>query len=60
VVIGACQLASCFGPAYEVLFILKTALRKAKIRVKGPMSFVTPDPVWAIVADRLLPHRCGV
>jgi sulfide:quinone oxidoreductase len=44
VIIGAAQGASCFGPAYEFLFILETALRKAKIRDKVPMMFVTPEP----------------
>ncbi len=44
VVIGAVQGASCFGPAYEFLFILETALRRAKIRDKVPMTFVTPEP----------------
>ena len=29
VIIGAVQGASCFGPAYEFLFILETALRRA-------------------------------
>ena len=44
VIIGAAQGASCFGPAYEFLFILETALRKARIRDKVPMTFVTPEP----------------
>ena len=44
VIIGAAQGASCFGPAYEFLFILETALRKAKIRDKVPMFYVTPEP----------------
>ncbi|MBI1171044.1 NAD(P)/FAD-dependent oxidoreductase [bacterium] len=44
VIIGAAQGASCFGPAYEFMFILETALRKAKIRDKVPMTFVTPEP----------------
>ncbi|NTT86133.1 NAD(P)/FAD-dependent oxidoreductase [Tabrizicola fusiformis] len=44
VIIGAAQGASCFGPAYEFLFILETALRRAKIRDKVPMIFVTPEP----------------
>ena len=44
VIIGAVQGASCFGPAYEFLFILETALRKAKIRDKVPMTFVTSEP----------------
>ncbi|MBL9057324.1 MAG: NAD(P)/FAD-dependent oxidoreductase [Rhodobacteraceae bacterium] len=44
VIIGAAQGASCFGPAYEFLFILETALRRAKIRDQVPMTFVTPEP----------------
>ena len=44
VIIGAVQGASCFGPAYEFLFILETALRRAKIRDKVPMMFVSPEP----------------
>jgi len=44
VIIGAAQGASCFGPAYEFLFILETALRGAKIRDRVPMTFVTPEP----------------
>jgi sulfide:quinone oxidoreductase len=44
VVIGAAQGASCYGPAYEYLFILETELRKRKIRDRVPMTFVTPEP----------------
>ncbi|MCB6179865.1 FAD-dependent oxidoreductase [Rhodobacter sp. Har01] len=44
VIIGAAQGASCYGPAYEFLFILETALRRAKIRDKVPMTFVTAEP----------------
>ena len=44
VIVGAAQGASCFGPAYEFLFILETALRKARIRDRVPMTFVTPEP----------------
>lgn len=44
VIIGAAQGASCFGPAYEFLFILETALRRARIRDKVPMTFVTAEP----------------
>ncbi len=44
VIIGAVQGASCFGPAYEFLFILETALRRARIRDKVPMMFVSPEP----------------
>jgi len=44
VIVGAAPMASCFGPAYEYLFILETELRKRKIRDKVPMHFVTPEP----------------
>lgn len=44
VIIGAVQGASCFGPAYEFLFILETALRRARIRDQVPMTFVTSEP----------------
>jgi sulfide:quinone oxidoreductase len=44
VVIGAVQGANCFGPAYEFLFILETAMRRAKVRDRVPMTFVTSEP----------------
>ena len=44
VVIGAAQGASCYGPAYEFAMILDTALRKARVRDRVPMTFVTPEP----------------
>ena len=44
VIIGAVQGASCFGPAYEFLFILETALRRARVRDRVPMTFVTSEP----------------
>ncbi|MEE8358905.1 MAG: FAD/NAD(P)-binding oxidoreductase [Candidatus Hydrothermarchaeales archaeon] len=44
VVIGAPQGASCFGPAYELAYMIDTELRKRKIRHKVPMTFVTSEP----------------
>ncbi|MDC8450150.1 MAG: FAD-dependent oxidoreductase [Nitrospira sp.] len=44
IVVGAAQGASCFGPAYEMAFILDTDLRKKKLRRKVPIYFVTPEP----------------
>jgi sulfide:quinone oxidoreductase len=44
VVIGAVQGASCFGPAYEFLFILETELRRRKLRDQVPITFVTSEP----------------
>jgi sulfide:quinone oxidoreductase len=44
IVVGAVQGASCFGPAYEFMFILDTELRRRKIRDRVPMTFVTAEP----------------
>jgi sulfide:quinone oxidoreductase len=44
IVVGAAQGASCFGPAYEFVFILDTELRKRRIRDRVPMTFVTAEP----------------
>ncbi len=44
VVVGAAAAASCFGPAYEYIFMLDTELKRRKIRDKVPMHFVTPEP----------------
>ena len=44
IVVGAVQGASCFGPAYEFLFILETELRRRRIRDRVPMTFVTAEP----------------
>lgn len=44
IVVGAAQGASCFGPAYEFIFILDTELRKRRLRDRVPMTFVTSEP----------------
>ena len=44
VIIGATQNSSCFGAAYEFVFNLEYALRKAGIRDKAPITFVTAEP----------------
>ena len=43
-VVGAAQMASCFGPAYEYAFILETALRREKIRDQVPITYITSEP----------------
>ena len=43
-IVGAVQFASCFGPAYEYVSILDTALRRARVRDRVPMTFVTSEP----------------
>lgn len=44
VIIGAMPGASCFGPAYELTFIVNSDLRKKKIRNKVPITYVTSEP----------------
>lgn len=44
IVVGAAQMASCFGPAYEFAFIMDSDLRKRKIRDQVPMTYVTSEP----------------
>lgn len=44
IIVGAVQGASCFGPAYEYLFIAETDLRKRKIRDQVKMTYVTSEP----------------
>ena len=44
VIVGAMQGASCFGPAYEYVFILDKYLRDNKIRDKVEMTYVSPEP----------------
>jgi sulfide:quinone oxidoreductase len=44
VIVGAMPGASCFGPAYELTFIINSDLRKKKIRNKVPITYVTSEP----------------
>ncbi|MDQ7050719.1 MAG: FAD-dependent oxidoreductase, partial [Enterobacterales bacterium] len=44
VIVGAMQGASCFGPAYEYIFILDKYLRDNKIRDKIEMTYISPEP----------------
>ncbi len=44
VIVGALPGASCYGPAYEYVFILDSALRKKKIRDQVPITYVTAEP----------------
>lgn len=45
IVVGATQLASCFGAAYEVVFNVEHALRRAKIRKRVPsITYITAEP----------------
>jgi sulfide:quinone oxidoreductase len=44
VVLGATQAASCFGAEYEMVFNVDRALRKAGVRGRAPITFVTAEP----------------
>jgi len=44
IVIGATQKASCFGAAYEYVFNIEYAARKAGIRDKVEITFITSEP----------------
>ena len=44
VVIGASQGASCMGAGYEFLFNLEYAARKAGVRDKVDITWITPEP----------------
>jgi len=44
VVLGATQLASCFGPYYELAFGLDRYLRIRRLRHKVPITFLTSEP----------------
>jgi NADPH-dependent 2,4-dienoyl-CoA reductase/sulfur reductase-like enzyme len=45
VVVGATQGAGCFGAAYEFLFNLSYQLKKAGLRGKVPLTYVTAEPL---------------
>lgn len=44
VIVGATQGASCYGAAYEFVFNLEYALRKAGLRNRVPITYVTSEP----------------
>ena len=43
-VIGASAGASCIGPAYELVMMIDTVLKRAKKRHRFSLAFVTPEP----------------
>ena len=43
-VVGATQGAGCFGAAYEFLFNLSYRLRKAGLRKRVTLTYVTAEP----------------
>jgi sulfide:quinone oxidoreductase len=44
IVIGAAAGASCIGPAYELVMMIDTVLKRAKKRHRFSLAFLTPEP----------------
>jgi len=44
IVVGSAQGASCLGPAYELVGMIDTQLRRRKKRHRLELHFVTPEP----------------
>ncbi|MDW7773301.1 MAG: FAD-dependent oxidoreductase [Desulfobulbaceae bacterium] len=44
IVLGSTQMASCFGPYYELAFEMDWELRKRKMRHKVPITYLTSEP----------------
>lgn len=44
VIVGATQGSACYGAAYEFVFNLEYALRKAKVRDRVSVTYVTSEP----------------
>lgn len=44
IVIGAAPGASCIGPAYEILLMIDTVLRRGRRRHQFSLALVTPEP----------------
>ena len=56
VVVAATQRASCFGAAYEFLFNAAYQLKKAKLKGKVPLTYVTSEPFLGHFGIGGLPH----
>ncbi|MBI4515998.1 MAG: FAD-dependent oxidoreductase [Deltaproteobacteria bacterium] len=44
IAIGAAPGASCIGPAYEIVMMIDTALKRTRKRPRFSLTFVTPEP----------------
>ncbi|MDP2706443.1 MAG: FAD-dependent oxidoreductase, partial [Burkholderiales bacterium] len=44
IVLGAGAGASCIGPAYEIVMMIDTALKRTRKRPRFSLAFVTPEP----------------
>ena len=56
IVVGATQGAGCFGAAYEYLFNVSHQLRKAGLKKRVKLTFVSPEPFLGHFGIGGLPH----
>ena len=56
VVVGATQGAGCFGAAYEFLFNMSYQLKKAGLKKRVPLTYVTSEPFLGHFGIGGLPH----
>src|SRR6476469_883052 len=56
IVIGAAPGAGCFGAAYEFLFNTSYQLRKAGLKRRAPLTYVTSEPFLGHFGIGGLPH----
>jgi sulfide:quinone oxidoreductase len=56
IVVGATQGASCFGAAYEYLFNVSHQLRKAGLKSRVKLTYVSPEPALGHFGIGGLPH----
>jgi NADH dehydrogenase FAD-containing subunit len=56
IVVGATQGAGCFGAAYEYLFNVSHQLRKAGLKKRARLTYVSPEPELGHFGIGGLPH----
>jgi sulfide:quinone oxidoreductase len=56
IVVGATQGAGCFGAAYEYLFNVSHQLRKAGLKKRVPLTYISPEPFLGHFGIGGLPH----
>ncbi len=44
IVVGSVQGASCFGPSYEMAFLMEQALRRQGLKSKAPIIYLSSEP----------------
>jgi sulfide:quinone oxidoreductase len=60
IIVGATQGAGCFGAAYEYLFNVSHQLRKAGLKKRAKITFITSEPFLGHFGIGGLPHGEGL